>query len=114
MEKPDHLDKPVANLWFAQHALGTIALALGILAFIVVAVSQEKMWATPDWRISVPGFVLVAAAAIWAVIRKEHSSTLWLIGLGLAASSLVLGWVLMLAIVLGATALLILIFHSVL
>lgn len=114
LQKPDHLDKPVANHWVAQHAAGTIALLSGILSFIVVAVSQDKLFATPDPRISVPAFILTAAAAIWAHVRKEHSGTLWLVGLGLAASSLVLGWILMLAIILGATIVLILIFHSVL
>jgi hypothetical protein len=111
--KPDHLSGPVPHEWLAKHAAGALALALGALAFIVVAISQEQMWATPDWRISVPGFVLTGAAAVAAMVRKEHSSTYWLVGLGLAGAALVLGWVLMLAIVLGATLVLILILHSV-
>ncbi|MFT3696114.1 MAG: hypothetical protein QM831_23450 [Kofleriaceae bacterium] len=114
LTKPDHLDKPVANHWFAKHAVGTIALSLGILTFIVAMVSSHHVFATPDPRITVPAFVLTAGASLWAYLRKEHSGTLWLIGLGLAGASLVLGWILMLAIVLGATLLLILLFHSVL
>ena len=96
-----------------RHAAGALSLVLGALAFIVVAVSQTQIWTTPDWRISVPAFVLTGAAAVAAVVRKERSSTYWLLGLGLAGAALVLGWVLMLAIIIGATALLILIFHSV-
>ena len=112
MEKPDHLDAR-APQWVATRAAGVVTLALGALAFIVVAISQDQMWSTPDWRISVPAFVLTALAALTAIIRKEHSSTFWLLGLGLAGSALVLGWVLMLGIILGATVLLILILHSV-
>jgi hypothetical protein len=111
--KPDHLDGHVPNEWLAKHAAGAAALTLGALVFIVVAISQDRMWATPDWRISVPGFALTLAAAVVAMIRKEHSSTYWLLGLGLAGAALVLGWVLMLAIVLGATVVLIVILHSV-
>jgi hypothetical protein len=114
LHKPDHLDGNLPNEWLVKHAAGVLALVLGSLAFIVVAVSQTQFWASPDWRISVPAFALTAAAAIAAIVRKEHSSTLWLLGLGLAAAALVLGWVVMLAIIIGATAILILIFHSVL
>jgi len=121
LHKPDHLDGRASpydgrrrpRVWLQQHAAGVLALALGALAFIVVAVSQTQMWETPDWRISVPGFVLTGATAVAAIVRKEHSSTLWLLGLGLAGAALVLGWVLMLAVIIGATAVLILIFHSV-
>ena len=117
LEKPDHLDGRAPfdgrRVWLQQHAAGALSLVLGALAFIVVAISQDQMWSTPDWRISVPAFVLTAAAAVAAIVRKEHSSTYWLLGLGLAGAALVLGWVLMLAIIIGATALLILIFHSV-
>ena len=113
MERPDHLDARAPHDWVATRAAGAVTLALGALAFIVVAISQDQMWSTPDWRISVPAFVVTALAALTAIIRKERSSTYWLVGLGLAGSALVLGWVLMLAIIIGATALLILILHSV-
>jgi hypothetical protein len=114
VEKPDHLDGRSPYEWVATRAAGVVTLVLGALAFIVVAISQDQMWSTPDWRISVPAFVVTAIVALVAIARKEHSSTYWLLGLGLAGSALVLGWVLMLAIILGATAVLILILHSVL
>jgi hypothetical protein len=113
LTKPDHLDGQIRHEWLIKHAAGVAALVLGALAFIVVAISQDQMWAQPDWRISVPAFALTAVAALAAIYRKEHSSTYWLLGLGLAGAALVLGWILMLAIIIGATALLILIFHSV-
>jgi hypothetical protein len=112
LTKPDHLDGRIRPEWLIKHAAGVASLVLGALAFIVVAISQDQMWAQPDWRISVPAFALTAAAAFAAIVRKEHSSTYWLLGLGLAGAALVLGWILMLAIIVGATALLILIFHS--
>ena len=113
LSKPDHLEPPATHEWLAHHLAGVVALALGVVAFIVVAVTQDHLWSTPDWRISVPGFVVTLAAAGVAMARREKSSAYWIAGLGCAGAALVLGWFLMLAIVIGATALLILILHSV-
>ena len=115
LAKPDHL-KPTPGepgAWLATHAAGVVALGLGVLAFIVVAMTQDRMWSTPDWRISVPAFVLTLVAAVVSLVRRERASAFWLAGLGFAGAALVLGWFLMLAIVIGATAILILILHSV-
>ena len=61
-----------------------------------------------------PGFAATAIAAVVSLARRERGATaLWLVGLGLAAAALVLGWFLMLAIVIGATAIVILILHAV-
>ncbi len=116
LTKPAHL-RPVeatSSAWLAQRPAGVLAAALGLLAFIVVAASQAELWSTPDWRISVPGFVLTAASAGASIARRERGAyPWWSLGLGLAAASLVLGWFLMLAIVIGATAVVILILHAV-
>ena len=92
---------------------GALAFGLGVHTFVVVAVAQERLWSTPDWRQSVPGFALTVAAAVASILRRERASMWWLLGLGLAGAALVLGWFLMLAIVIGATAVLIMILHSV-
>lgn len=113
LPKPDHLAGPLPHEWRATHAAGIVALVLGALSLIVTLVAQTQLWATPDWRITVPGFALTLAVAVLAMIRKERSSTYWLLGLGLAGSALVLGWVMMLAIILGVMLALILILHSV-
>ena len=84
-----------------------------LIAFIVVAVTQRELWSTPDWRISVPGFAATAVASLVSLARRERAHALWLVGLGLAAAALVLGWFMMLAIVIGATAILMLILHTV-
>jgi hypothetical protein len=98
---------------FARCPAGVAAGVLGILAFIVVAVGQGDLWATPDWRLSLPGFALTAIAAGVSIARRERGAyPLWLVGLGFAAASLVLGWFLMVAIVVGATAILMLILHA--
>jgi hypothetical protein len=110
LPKPDHLDAPPS--WLVHHVAGVVTLAFGALAFIVVAVTQDQLWSTPDWRFSVPGFVVTLVAAVVAIGRREKSSALWLLGLGLAGAALVLGWFMMLAIVIGATLALILILHS--
>ena len=115
LEKPTHLRPadPSASAWLAQRPAALASAVLGGLAVIVVAISQGQLWSTPDWRISVPGFVLTAAAACVSVARREvRAYPLWLLGVGLAGAALVLGWFLMVAIVLGATAILMLILHA--
>ena len=106
LEKPDHRPAP-------RHAAGVAALVLGALAFVVVAATQEPLWSTPDPRISVPAFVVTAAAAIVSIARRERAYPFWLGGLGLAGAALVLGWFLMFALIVAAAAVLILILHSV-
>ena len=61
---------------------------------LVVMVSQEQIWSTPDWRIGVPGFVVTLIAATVAIARREKSSAYWLatrrrLPLGRSARSLV-------------------------
>jgi hypothetical protein len=117
VDKPEHL-RPVestsAAAWLAAKPAGCAAAALGVLSFIIVAVSQGELWSTPDPRISVPCFAITAIAALASIARKERGAyPLWTIGLGLAAASLVLGWFLMLAIVVAVTAIVMLILHAV-
>ena len=113
LPKPDHLAGPLRHEWKATHAAGIVTLVLGVVTLIVTLIAQHQLWSTPDWRITVPGFALTLVAALLAIVRKEKSSTYWLLGLGLAGSALVLGWVMMLAIILGVMLALILILHSV-
>ena len=107
LEKPDHRPS-------ARHGAGRVALALGALSFVIVAVTQQPLWSTPDPRISIPGFAITAIAAIVSIGRRERAYPFWLAGLGLAGAALVLGWFLMLALIVAATCVLILILHSVL
>jgi hypothetical protein len=109
LPKPEHLHR---TRWLAEHGAAVATFALGALTFVIVAISQHPFWATPDWRLSVPGFAITAAASVVSIARRERAWALWLLGLGLAAASLVLGWFLMLAVVIGVTGLLILVFHS--
>jgi hypothetical protein len=89
-------------------------VAIGALSFVVVAIVHPNVAALPDWRLSVPGFALAAAASVFSLVRREPQGYwLWAIGLGLAAAAIVLGWFLMLAIVIAATAIVILILHAV-
>ena len=116
LSRPEHLRAgalpPAA--WLAKRAAGMIALGLGVISFLVVAVCQHGLWATPDWRVSVPGCALTAAASVASIVRREPASVWWLLGLGLAAVAIVLGWFLMMAVVLAVTATAILVLHSVL
>jgi hypothetical protein len=96
-----------------QRPFALAALALGVISFIVVSVSQQQFWSTPDWRISVPCFAVTAIASLVSLARREPGYWCWAIGVGLAAAALVLGWFMMLAIVIGATLLLMLILSTV-
>lgn len=115
LAKPAHLrDVPTSpKEWLARRPIGLAALVLGVLAFAVATISNEPMWSTPDWRITVPGFVLTAIASVASIARKERAWGLWLVGIGLAGASLVLGWFFLVAIVIGATAVVMLILNSV-
>lgn len=111
LSKPSHLaahDGP----WLARRLAGVAALALGVASFIVVAIVHGELSSTPDWQVSVPGFVAAAIAAGVSLVRRERAYWLWALGLGIAGAALVLGWFLMIAIVIGATAVVILILHA--
>jgi hypothetical protein len=113
LAKPEHL-RDVRGDWLARHAAGVAALALGALALVAVLIAQDRLFADPDWRIAVPGFAATTIAAAISLARRERAYMLWPIGLGLAACALLVGWVVMLAIVVGATAVVVYILHHVL
>jgi hypothetical protein len=97
-----------------QRPFALAAFALGLISFVVVAISQqESLWSTPDWRISVPGFAVTAIAALISLARREHGPGFWALGIGMAGAALVLGWFMMLAIVIGVTLLLMVILSTV-
>lgn len=99
--------------WALAHLAGLIALGIGALGFLVVALSQDRIWATPDWRIAVPFLGASIVAAVASISRREGTWALPLAGVGLAAAALVLGWFVITAIVVVATVVVILILHSV-
>lgn len=115
LPKPDHLRRVATSRrkWLKQRPFSLAACALGLLSFIVVATTQQQMWSTPDWRISVPGFALTAIAAIISMVRREHGPGFWALGVGIAGAAVVLGWFMMLAIVIGVTFLLMLVLSTV-
>jgi len=100
--------------WLVPRIAGLATLALGLIAFVLVAVTQRQVLDQPDWRISVPCFVATAIAAAGSLARREHAHALVLGGLGLAAAALVLGWFMLLAIVIAALIAVILVLHAVL
>ena len=115
LSKPEHLRHVPSSRrkWLAQRPFALASCALGLLSFIVVAVTQQRLWSTPDWRISVPCFAVTAIAALVSIVRREHGPGFWALGLGFAGAALVLGWFLMLALVIGATFLLMVILSTV-
>lgn len=113
LARPDHLDASAARpgdgaRWFLHHAAGLSALVIGAVAFIVVTTSQRQFWAQPDFRLTVPFFIAALVATAIAFARKETSYALPLLGLGLAAVTMVLGWFFIVAGVILATGLVIL------
>lgn len=115
LPKPEHLrDVPTSTGdWLAKRTAGIAAFLFGLGTFAVAAIVNEPMWSTPDWHITVPGFALTAIASLISMQRHEQAWGLWLVGIGLAGAAIVLGWVMLLAVVIGATVILMLIMHSV-
>ena len=104
---------PAPANFFAQHAIGLVALVIGLVGFVVATVTQDALWSMPDWRMTVPFLVAAAAAAVVSFARKEGMPVLPLAGFGLAAVSVVLGWFLVMAAIIVVTAIVILILSAV-
>jgi len=88
--RPDHL-RPEGEVgvaaWLLRRRAAVAAGVLGVVAFCVVAIVQPELWATPDWRVSVPGFAITAVASIVSLVRREPGGYwIWAIGLALAAA----------------------------
>jgi len=118
LDKPEHL-RPVEDAspgaWIARRKAASLAGALGLLSFIVVAIGQGELAAVSDWRLSLPGFALTVAASIASLVRREPQGYwIWAIGLALAAVAIVLGWFLMIMVIIAGAALLIFILHAIL
>jgi hypothetical protein len=114
LERPAHLRPEAERGWLAPRKAAALALALGVASFVVVAVAHGELSSMPAWWLTAPGLAATAAAAAASIARREpRGHWLWAIGLGLAAAAVVLGWFLMLAIVIGATAIVILILSAV-
>jgi len=99
--------------WLVRHVAGLIALVIGAVGFVVVSVIQDQFWSQPDWRITVPLFAATVVAATVSLVRREDTPLVPLLGVGLAAVTLVLGWFLVMAGIVLVTALLILILSAV-
>ena len=99
--------------WIVVHAAGVVALAIGVVGFAAIALTQDPMWATPDWRQTVPLVVAAAVATAVSLARRERALALPLVGLGLTVAATVLGWFLLILIVAAATAAVILILSQV-
>jgi hypothetical protein len=113
LTRPDHLDSMPTTGWIARNPAGCVALAVGVIGFAIVVLSQQTLWSPPDGRIAWPVLGAVGVASAIALVRRERGFATWLVGLGFAAAGLVLGWFVMFAIVIAATALIAVILHAV-
>lgn len=118
LTKPDHLqparDDESAGAWIGRRKAAVAAAALGVLSFLVVAIAQRD-WDTPDWKLSVPGFLLTAIASGVSLARREPQGYwVWGLGLGIAAAAIVLPWFFMFAVIIAGAALLMMILHAIL
>jgi hypothetical protein len=110
--KPEVQTGPEAS-WWKHHAIGLVTLALGVTGFLVVALSQPEFWSQPDWRLSLPFLVVTVATGVVSLARREGARYLPLLGIGLAASAMVLGFVVVFGVVVALTALVIFILSGV-
>lgn len=117
MEKPSHLAPPesprTVGGWIAKRPAAVLAFALGMISFVIVVAGTGDVWATPDWRLSVPGFAATAIASLLSLVRRERALLLWGIGLAVAGGALILGYVLLVALIAAAAAAIILILHAI-
>lgn len=115
MDRPAHLRPAHTDGPLGPRPAALLAFALGIVAFALVAVFSGQLSATPDWRVSLPGFAATSLAAVISVVRRERGGR-WLAlgGVALAAASLVYGWFVVVAIVIAAAVVAILILHALL
>jgi hypothetical protein len=95
------------------HLAGLVALGLGGVGFLVVALAQDQLWSDPDYRIAVPFLVATLGAAVASIVRREGMWAIPMAGVGLAAAAMVLGWFVVLAAVVLATVVVIVILHAV-
>jgi hypothetical protein len=110
--KPEVRTGPEPN-WLKHHAVGLLTLLIGVVGFSVVALSQETFWSQPDWKLSVPFLVATVAAGAVSFARREGARYLPLLGIGLAASAMVLGFVVVFGVVVALTAVVIFILSGV-
>jgi hypothetical protein len=114
LDKPTHFAVAEGHgRWLARNTASLAALAIGVIGLVVVTVSQDALWTTPDPRLTVPLLAAAATASTIAIVRREKAYPAWLVGLGVSLATLVLGWFVMVAIVVVATAILVAILHAV-
>ena len=68
--KPETRPEP-DPLFFVKQAAGLVALLLGMVGFIVVAVTQEQFCSQPDLRLATPFLIGAIAAAAVTCARRE-------------------------------------------
>jgi hypothetical protein len=100
--------------WVRTHLAGLIACGLGLAAVGVAALllfgtGDDDVTKIPDYRFTTPLLIATLAAAITSLVRREGAYALPLIGVGLAACAMVLGWALVLAVIAAITTAVILV-----
>lgn len=95
--------------WYLAHAATAVALAIGLAALIAGYWLQfeagRQITQIPDPRVTLPLLGVAVAAGIVAFRRREPRPALAVLGMGMAATAVVLGWFLVVAAVGGATLL---------
>lgn len=99
--------------WIVRHACGLGAVAVGFAALIAAFVMQfgggREITTVPNPWITVPLFLATAGVAAGAFVRREPLKALPIAGAAMAASALVLGWLVLVAAVALVAAIAILI-----
>lgn len=100
--------KHVAGL--AAITLGLAALAVGVLVYLGDSGEVTRM---PNPWVTAPLLLVTVVAAATSLVRREGTYALAAVGVGLAASAMVVGWALVLGAVALVTVLAILILHQI-
>lgn len=92
---------PQGTEWLRSHLAGVASLVLGVAAPAVTAAvhlgAGRALLSVPDVRVTIPFLVLTVGALAVALGRREGTYLVPLLGVGLAAMAMVLGWALVIA-----------------
>lgn len=99
--------------WYARHACGAGALAVGLVALTAAFMMQfggdREIDEIPDLRVTAPLLLCALGLAIAAWVRRESAAArnMGVVGVGMAGAALALGWVVVAALVAAAALLVI-------
>lgn len=86
-------------------------MGLGVVAMVAAVLSRDGL--SPDLRVTTPPALAAVACAALSLVRRERAYAAVLVGTCLALAAVLIGWVLLVGIVVFATAAIVLVASTV-